>query len=188
MTAAVILTFPPKGRPPAQRESTSNEDAGSEWSRRSCWCATGAVAIFSVCHADTENQCGALLGGSCSALARGPQVPHNTRSRQPGSGGENRQNQVGGKGVGIPMAALLAAPPWKIPWGSGKPAGNRRLPFSDRGFTAAVRMTPEAPPACWRCFRGRWPWRSMTDRVRMTPIILKYRWSLQPWRSLLKRR
>ncbi|KAJ1179456.1 hypothetical protein NDU88_004690, partial [Pleurodeles waltl] len=53
---------------------------------------------------------------------------------------------AGGKGVGIPMAALLAAPPWRIHRGSGKPAGNHRLPFSDRGFTAAVRIAPEAPP------------------------------------------
>ncbi|KAJ1216349.1 hypothetical protein NDU88_003952 [Pleurodeles waltl] len=42
----------PKGRPPAQRERPSNDEAGSEWSRRSCWSATGAVAPvanFSVC-------------------------------------------------------------------------------------------------------------------------------------------
>ncbi|KAJ1185325.1 hypothetical protein NDU88_002119 [Pleurodeles waltl] len=79
MTAAVILTFP-LGRlataksPPAQRESPSNDEAGSELSRRSCWCATGAVApvaIFSVCFADTENLNGALLGGPCSAHASG---------------------------------------------------------------------------------------------------------------------
>ncbi|KAJ1211091.1 hypothetical protein NDU88_006452 [Pleurodeles waltl] len=50
----------PSGKAPA------NEEAGSEWSRRSCRGATGAVApvaIFTVCKADSENLCGALLGG-----------------------------------------------------------------------------------------------------------------------------
>ncbi|KAJ1107907.1 hypothetical protein NDU88_005293 [Pleurodeles waltl] len=69
------------------------------------------------------------------------------------------------------MAALLAAPPWRIPWGRGKPAGNHRFPFSDRSFTAAVRMAPEAPPACWWCFRGTLPWRFSTARVRMTAFV-----------------
>ncbi|KAJ1174976.1 hypothetical protein NDU88_000267 [Pleurodeles waltl] len=43
---------PPKGRPPAQRETSFHEEAGSEWSRRSGRGATGAVAPvanFSVC-------------------------------------------------------------------------------------------------------------------------------------------
>ncbi|KAJ1199691.1 hypothetical protein NDU88_003524 [Pleurodeles waltl] len=78
---------PPKGCPPAQRESPCNEEAGSEWSRRSCRGATGAVApvaIFTVCKADSENLCGALLGGPCTAHAsglgsagapRGPKAP-----------------------------------------------------------------------------------------------------------------
>ncbi|KAJ1175334.1 hypothetical protein NDU88_000622 [Pleurodeles waltl] len=86
------------------------------------------------------------------ALLGPPGAPRH-RYRHPVPGSENRQEQDGGKGVGIPMAALQAAPPWRIPWARGKPAGNRRLPFSDRGFTAAVRMAKEAPPACWRCFR-----------------------------------
>ncbi|KAJ1174443.1 hypothetical protein NDU88_006265 [Pleurodeles waltl] len=133
--------------------------------------AVAPVAIFSVCKADTENLYGALLGVPCTAHASGM-----------GSAGDPRGpttpvpailflEQDGGKGVGIPMAALLAASPWRIPMARGKPAGNRRFPFSDRGFTAAVRIGQEAPPACWRCFRGRWPWRSMTARVRMTPCI-----------------
>ncbi|KAJ1091418.1 hypothetical protein NDU88_004544 [Pleurodeles waltl] len=56
----------PKERPPAQRKCPCNEDAGSELSRRSCRGATGAVApvtYFSVCLADTEILCGALLRG-----------------------------------------------------------------------------------------------------------------------------
>ncbi|KAJ1200650.1 hypothetical protein NDU88_004471 [Pleurodeles waltl] len=63
-----------KDRPPAQRESPSKDEAGSEWGRRIGWGATGAVApvaIFSVCYADTENLVGALLGGPCSAHASG---------------------------------------------------------------------------------------------------------------------
>ncbi|KAJ1179629.1 hypothetical protein NDU88_004863 [Pleurodeles waltl] len=65
---------PPKGRPAAQRESPCNEEAGSEWSRRSCRGATGAVApvaIFTVCTADSENLYGALLGDPCTAHASG---------------------------------------------------------------------------------------------------------------------
>ncbi|KAJ1213410.1 hypothetical protein NDU88_001047, partial [Pleurodeles waltl] len=52
----------------------------------------------------------------------------------------------------------------------GNPAGNRWIPFSDRGFTAAVRMGNEAPPACWRCFRCPRPWRSKTARVGKRPL------------------
>ncbi|KAJ1216446.1 hypothetical protein NDU88_004048 [Pleurodeles waltl] len=65
---------PPEGRPPAQRETPFNNEAGSEWSRRSCRGATGTVApvaIFSVCFADTEILSGALLGGPCTAHASG---------------------------------------------------------------------------------------------------------------------
>ncbi|KAJ1091229.1 hypothetical protein NDU88_004356 [Pleurodeles waltl] len=97
--------------------------------------------------------------------------PHDTRSRHPVPGGFYRQDQDGGKGVGIPMAVLRAAPPWRILWGRGKPAGNRRLPFSVRGFTAAVRIAHEAPPAGWRYFRGTLPWRFLTARVRMRPKV-----------------
>ncbi|KAJ1096499.1 hypothetical protein NDU88_001639 [Pleurodeles waltl] len=52
---------PPKERPPAQRERPCNREAGSEWSRRCCRGATGAVApvaIFTVCYADSENHAG----------------------------------------------------------------------------------------------------------------------------------
>ncbi|KAJ1187427.1 hypothetical protein NDU88_004203 [Pleurodeles waltl] len=142
---------PPEGRPPAQRETPFHVDAGSEWSWRSGRGATGAVApvvIFSVCMADTENLGGALLRG-----------PHNTPCRHPLPGGQNRQEQDGGMGVGIPMAAQQAAPPWRIPQGSGEPAVYRRFSVSDRSCTAAVRMPKGAPPACWRCSGGRWPWR-----------------------------
>ncbi|KAJ1126956.1 hypothetical protein NDU88_005362 [Pleurodeles waltl] len=65
---------PPKERPPAQRERPCNTEAGSEWSRRCCRGATGAVApvaIFTVCKADSENLYGALLGGPCTAHASG---------------------------------------------------------------------------------------------------------------------
>ncbi|KAJ1186838.1 hypothetical protein NDU88_003618 [Pleurodeles waltl] len=65
---------PPKERPPAQRERPCNTEAGSEWSRRCCRGATGAVApvaIFTVCYADSENHAGALLGGPCTAHASG---------------------------------------------------------------------------------------------------------------------
>ncbi|KAJ1204065.1 hypothetical protein NDU88_007846 [Pleurodeles waltl] len=92
----------PKERPPAQRKCPCNEDAGSEWSRRSCRGATGAaapVAYFSVCFADTEILCGALLRGPLQCPChwhghcRGPQGP--------------------------------APPPWRIPPSSGKSAGDR---------------------------------------------------------------
>ncbi|KAJ1202684.1 hypothetical protein NDU88_006481 [Pleurodeles waltl] len=149
---------PPEGRPPAQRETPFNNEAGSEWSRRSCRRGTGAVApvaIFSVCFADTENLYGALLGAPSTPVPAIMLLAVKTA-----------RNRVAGRG---------SESPWRrrIPWARGKPAGNRRLPFSDRGFTAAVRMAQEAPPACWRCFRGRWPWRSMTARVRMTPNVCK---------------
>ncbi|KAJ1103807.1 hypothetical protein NDU88_001228 [Pleurodeles waltl] len=49
------------------------------------------------------------------------QGAHDTRYRHPVPDGENRQEQDGGKGVGIPMAALQAVLPWRIPWGSVKP-------------------------------------------------------------------
>ncbi|KAJ1086512.1 hypothetical protein NDU88_006628 [Pleurodeles waltl] len=75
-------------------------------------------------------------------------------------------------GVGIPMAAQQAAPPWRIPQGSGKPAVHRRFSVSDRGCTAAVRMPMGAPPACWRCSRGPQPWRSRTARVGMTAKVV----------------
>ncbi|KAJ1082385.1 hypothetical protein NDU88_002553 [Pleurodeles waltl] len=78
---------PPRERPPAHRERPCNTEAGSEWSRRCCRGATGAVApvaIFTVCYADSENHAGALLGGPCTAHAsgmgsagspRGPRTP-----------------------------------------------------------------------------------------------------------------
>ncbi|KAJ1206335.1 hypothetical protein NDU88_001742 [Pleurodeles waltl] len=65
----------PKERPPAQRKCPCNEDAGSEWSRRSCRGATGAVApvaYFSVCIADTEILCGGLLRGPLQCPAAPP--------------------------------------------------------------------------------------------------------------------
>ncbi|KAJ1172733.1 hypothetical protein NDU88_004576 [Pleurodeles waltl] len=101
----------PKGRPPAQWETPLHEDAGSEWSRRSGGCATGAVApvaYFSVCKADTEIQSGALLRGPLQCPChwhghcRGPQGPHDTPHRHPVPGGRNRQEQDGDEGVGIP--------------------------------------------------------------------------------------
>ncbi|KAJ1202209.1 hypothetical protein NDU88_006010 [Pleurodeles waltl] len=82
---------------------------------------------------------------------RGPQGPHDTHSRHPVPGGEKRQKQAGGKGVGMPCRILPAG---------GNPAGNRRTRLGDRCFTAAVGMPNEAPPACWRCFRRHPPWRS----------------------------
>ncbi|KAJ1182068.1 hypothetical protein NDU88_007263 [Pleurodeles waltl] len=70
----------PKERPPAQRKCPCNEDAGSELSRRSCRGATGAVApvaYFSVCLADTEILCGALLRGplQCPASQKSGRHP-----------------------------------------------------------------------------------------------------------------
>ncbi|KAJ1099909.1 hypothetical protein NDU88_005002 [Pleurodeles waltl] len=99
---------PPEGRPPAQRETPSHEDAGSEWSRRSRKGATGVVAPvanFSVCNADTEILCGARLRGPLQCHwhghCRSPQGPHNTPHRHPVPGGRNRQEQDGGEGVGM---------------------------------------------------------------------------------------
>ncbi|KAJ1187712.1 hypothetical protein NDU88_004483 [Pleurodeles waltl] len=83
------------------------------------------------------------------------------------------------------MAALQAAPPWRILPAGGNPAGNRRTRLGDRGFTAAVGIHKEAPPACWRCFRGRRPWRSMTTRVRMTPLVTYKRKYCHPETSSL---
>ncbi|KAJ1096920.1 hypothetical protein NDU88_002050 [Pleurodeles waltl] len=156
----------PRGKAPAKRKPAPNGAGGFAGVQRVQWhpsrfsvSAKRTLKIF-VGPVRGPLHCPCQWHGQC----RGPQGPHDTRSRHPVPGGKKRQEQDGGKGVGIPMAALQAAPPWRIPWGRGKPAGNRWFPFSDRGFTAAVRMAQEAPPACWRCFRGRW-------RVRMTPFV-----------------
>ncbi|KAJ1157649.1 hypothetical protein NDU88_010353 [Pleurodeles waltl] len=168
------------GRPPAQRERPCNEEAGSEWSRRSCRGATGAVApvaIFTVCKADSENHHGALLGGPCTAHAsgmgsagapRGPTTPVPAILFLPV---RTARNRVAGRGSESPWRRCKQRRAWRIPWARVKTAGNRRFPFSDRGFTAAVRMALEAPPACCRCFRGPRPWRSWTARVGMTPYV-----------------
>ncbi|KAJ1192658.1 hypothetical protein NDU88_001964 [Pleurodeles waltl] len=74
-------------------------------------------------------------------------------------------------GVGIPSAAQLAAPPWRIPMGGGTLAGDRQCCRSDRGFTAAVGMPIGAPPACRRCSRGPPTRRSWTARVGMTTLV-----------------
>ncbi|KAJ1192578.1 hypothetical protein NDU88_001885 [Pleurodeles waltl] len=99
---------PPKGRPPAQRERPCNNEAGSEWSRRSCRGATGAVAPVAI--SLSAKQTVKIFMGPCYGAPALPmpvawavQGPHDTRSHHPVSGGVNRQKQAGGKGVGIPM-------------------------------------------------------------------------------------
>ncbi|KAJ1162729.1 hypothetical protein NDU88_003195 [Pleurodeles waltl] len=74
-------------------------------------------------------------------------------------------------GVRIPAAVQQAAPPRRIQWGRGTLAGPRQWCRSDRGFTAAVGIPIEAPPACRRCSRGPPPWRSKTARVRMRAFV-----------------
>ncbi|KAJ1162731.1 hypothetical protein NDU88_003197 [Pleurodeles waltl] len=74
-------------------------------------------------------------------------------------------------GVRIPAAVQQAAPPRRIQWGRGTLAGPRQWCRSDRGFTAAVGIPIEAPPACRRCSRGPPPWRSKTARVRMRAYV-----------------
>ncbi|KAJ1170748.1 hypothetical protein NDU88_002620 [Pleurodeles waltl] len=73
---------PPEGRPPAQRETPSHEDAGSEWSRRSGKGATGAMQTL-------KFYVGPAYGGLCSAHAipRHPSPPScSWRSEPPGTG------------------------------------------------------------------------------------------------------
>ncbi|KAJ1184110.1 hypothetical protein NDU88_000920 [Pleurodeles waltl] len=126
----------PKECPPAQRKCPCNEDAGSELSRRSCRGATGAVApvaYFSVCLADTEILCGALLQGPLQCPCHGPQGPRGTPYRHPVPGGRPARNRMAVGGVRIPMAAERAPQPWRIHKGSGKPAGDRRFTRSGRG-------------------------------------------------------
>ncbi|KAJ1206332.1 hypothetical protein NDU88_001739 [Pleurodeles waltl] len=148
---------------PAQRERGFHDEAGSESSRRSGSCATGAVApvaYFTVCAADSEIHLGAPL--------RGPRDPP---YRHPVPGGRTAGIWMAVGGVGIPSAAQQAAPPWRIQWGGGTLAGDRQCFRSDRGFTAAVGIPIGAPPACRRCSRGPPPWRSLTARVRMTALV-----------------
>ncbi|KAJ1106110.1 hypothetical protein NDU88_003513 [Pleurodeles waltl] len=83
-------------------------------------------------------------------ILMGPQGPHDTRSRQPLPGGVNRQEQAGGKGVGITMAALHAAPPWRIPWGSHKTLGViLTLAVHDRHGGVRRKHRQQAGGASW---------------------------------------
>ncbi|KAJ1108333.1 hypothetical protein NDU88_005709 [Pleurodeles waltl] len=147
----------PSGKAPSTMKPAPNGAGGVERVRR--------VQLHPLRFSVSARQTLKIIMGPClgapalpMTVAWAVQGPHNTRSRHPVPGGFYRQDQDGGKGVGIPMAVLQAAPPWRILWGRGKPSGNHRLPFSDRGFTAGVRIAHEAPPACWRCFRGTLPW------------------------------
>ncbi|KAJ1150445.1 hypothetical protein NDU88_003236 [Pleurodeles waltl] len=76
--------------------------------------ATGAVAPvadFSVCTADTEILCGALLRGPLQCPChwhghcRGPHGPHDTPYRHPVPGGRTARNRMAVWGVGIPRRA-----------------------------------------------------------------------------------
>ncbi|KAJ1109408.1 hypothetical protein NDU88_006769 [Pleurodeles waltl] len=127
---------PPKGRPPAQRETHSNDEAGSEWSRRSCFCATGAVApvaISSVCYADTGNQCGALLGGPCSAHAIGmgtAGAPRGPTTPVPASlvlAVETARTRLAGRGSEFPWRRCLQ----RRHGGFCRPGENRRETWSE---------------------------------------------------------
>ncbi|KAJ1180824.1 hypothetical protein NDU88_006039 [Pleurodeles waltl] len=171
-TVDAILAFPlgrratakraPSGKGPATRKPAPNGAGGVAGVRRVqlhpsrfSLSAKQTVKIF-MGPVRGPLHCPCLWHGQC----RGPQGPHDSRSRHPVSGGENRQKQAGGKGVGIPKAALQAVPPWRIPLAGEKPAEKRRTRLGDRGFTAAVGIQNEAPPACWRCFSQPPPWRS----------------------------
>ncbi|KAJ1172885.1 hypothetical protein NDU88_004727 [Pleurodeles waltl] len=102
---------------------------------------------------------GPSYGGPCSAHAIGmgtagaPRGPTTPLTAILFLAVKTARNRMAVRGSESPMAAQQAAPPWGIPQGSGKPAGDRRFSVSDSGQTAAVRMPLGAPPACWRCSR-----------------------------------
>ncbi|KAJ1150236.1 hypothetical protein NDU88_003031 [Pleurodeles waltl] len=112
---------PPEGRPPAQRETPSHEEAGSEWSRRS-----GKVRRVQLhpsripvsVEQTLEFKVGPCYGGPCSA-----------RKRMAVRGSES------------PMAVQQAAPPWRIP----RAAENRRETAGFPGLTAAKPPRSECP-------------------------------------------
>ncbi|KAJ1215396.1 hypothetical protein NDU88_003005 [Pleurodeles waltl] len=115
----------PSGKPPSMRMPAPNGAGGVEGVRRvqlhpsrfsvSAWQALKILV-------------GPCCGGPCSAHAigmgtagapRGPTTPLTAILFLAATTARNRMAVMG---VGIPMAAQQAAPPWRIPQGSGKPA------------------------------------------------------------------
>ncbi|KAJ1084677.1 hypothetical protein NDU88_004823 [Pleurodeles waltl] len=123
-----------KNSPPAQGKTTFPRGCRlviepAEWEG-----ATGAVApvaYFSVCKADTEILCGALLRGPLPCPCHwhghgsGPQGPREPPYRHPVHGGFPAMNRMAVGGVRILMAAERAPQPWRIHTSSGKSAGDR---------------------------------------------------------------
>ncbi|KAJ1154541.1 hypothetical protein NDU88_007292 [Pleurodeles waltl] len=124
---------PPEDRRPAQWESPFNNEAGLEWSRRSCRGATGAVApvaIFTVCTADSETLCGALLGGPTAPVPAILVLAVGTA--------RNR------------LAGRRSESPWRCckqrrHGGFPGPAGNRRETAGSPFLTAALPPRSESP-------------------------------------------
>ncbi|KAJ1128931.1 hypothetical protein NDU88_007303 [Pleurodeles waltl] len=141
---------PPEDRRPAQRECPFNNEAGSEWSRRSCRGATGAVApvaIFAVCTADSDNLCGALLGGPCTAHAsvmgsagapRGPTAPVPAILVL---AVDTARNRLAGRRSESPRRCCKQRHHGGFPG----PAGNRRETAGSPFLTAALPPWSESP-------------------------------------------
>ncbi|KAJ1092964.1 hypothetical protein NDU88_006074 [Pleurodeles waltl] len=142
----------------AQWERPCNNEAGSEWSRRSCRGATGAVApvvIFTVCKADSENHGGALLGAPCTAHASGmgsAGAPRGPTTPVPSIlflAVKTARNRMAGRGWESPCSAAMEIQPSRGKSGGKPPDPAGRLRLYSRGQNCKGSTASLLPVLPW---------------------------------------